>query len=48
MESMKDNKPLLYSVIGPLSFVILLVTNSIPDIAEKFSVVEFPPEVSKL
>ncbi|XP_074593748.1 endoplasmic reticulum transmembrane helix translocase [Brevipalpus obovatus] len=47
MESIRDNKPLLYSVIGPFSFVILLITGSIPDVAEQFSIVKFPPEIKQ-
>lgn len=46
MESMTQNKPLLYSIVGPIVFIFTIVTGLIPDLAESISIVEFPESVS--
>ena len=46
MESLRDNRPLLWSIVGSLAAVVTLVTGTLPDMCSQFSIVEFPPEVS--
>ena len=46
MESLIENRPLLWSVVGSILAVISLVLGSFPDLCHQFSVVEFPPDVS--
>jgi len=45
MESLRENKPLLWSVIGSIFAIIALVTGFLPDLATQFAIVEFPMEV---
>ncbi|RWS12635.1 manganese-transporting ATPase 13A1-like protein, partial [Dinothrombium tinctorium] len=44
MESLTENKPLLWSIVGSILTVIALVTGLFPDLATQFSIVEFPAE----
>lgn len=44
MESLRQNKPLLWSIAGSISAVICLVSGIFPDMCHQFSVVEFEPE----
>lgn len=46
MESLRQNKPLMYSIFGSIIAVIALVTGYFPDLAQQFAIVEFPQEVS--
>lgn len=46
MESLIENKPMLYSVIGSGFGVFLLAANVMPEMNEKFQLVELPDEVS--
>lgn len=48
MESMSQNKPLLYSIVGPIVFIFVIVTGLVPGLAESISIVELPESVSKL
>lgn len=48
MESLTQNKPLLWSVVCSISAVVALVTGWFPDLANQFSIVEFPLEVCSL
>ncbi|CAG0890511.1 unnamed protein product [Cyprideis torosa] len=48
MESLKENKGLLYAILGPLLVVALLAMGLSPGLAEFFQVVEFPEEFRKI
>nr|CAB3224441.1 manganese-transporting ATPase 13A1 [Phallusia mammillata] len=44
MESLWENKPLLYSLVGAGSFLVALVTNALPEVNQQFEIVEFENE----
>lgn len=46
MESLVENKPLLWSVFSSIIAVIVLVTGVAPELCEQFSIVPFPNDVS--
>ena len=46
MESLWENRPLLYSIVTSLAVVFTLATGVMPDLNEQFSVVMFPQDVS--
>ena len=46
MCSLWENKPLMYSIAGSFGLIVILVTGAMPDIAEQFSIVVFPYDVS--
>ena len=46
MESLRENKPLLYSLLFSGGAIIALTSGMLPDIADQFEIVEFPLEVS--
>lgn len=46
MESLKENRPLLWSIVASISAVTLLVLGASPDLCAQFSIVEFPADVS--
>ena len=46
MESLYENKPLMYSIIGATGSIFALALGLIPDVAQHFEIVEFDPEVS--
>ncbi len=46
MESLRENKPLLYSLMISGGAIIGLTSGMLPDIAQQFEIVEFPSEVS--
>ena len=46
MESLKDNRPLLWSIVGSILAVTTLVLGTLPELSSQFSIVEFPAEVS--
>lgn len=46
MESLRDNRPLLWSIVGSVMAVVCLVSGVMPDMAEQFSIVVFPADVS--
>ena len=46
MESMKENKALLYSLVSTGSFIFLLACGVIPELSQQFGIVDFPPEVN--
>ena len=48
MESLKENKPLLWSIIGSILAIMALISGLLPDIANQFAIVEFPTDVSHL
>ena len=46
MESLRENKPLLYSVCGSAFVIFSLAAGWLPDLAAQFEIIDFPPEVS--
>jgi cation-transporting ATPase 13A1 len=46
MESLKDNKPLLYSIFFSASAAVALASRISPEFNEQFQIVEFPDEVN--
>ncbi|KAK2719894.1 endoplasmic reticulum transmembrane helix translocase-like [Artemia franciscana] len=44
MESLTENRPLLYALFGSLAFIFSLGLGIIPDVAQEFSIVDFEPE----
>ncbi|GIY91854.1 manganese-transporting ATPase 13A1 [Caerostris extrusa] len=44
MESLSENKPLMYSILISGTAILMLVTGLSPDLAGVFSIVDFPPE----
>lgn len=45
MESLFENRPLLWSIVSSIMAVFTLVLGSFPNMNNQFSVVEFPAEV---
>ena len=45
MESMRENRALLYSLVSTGSFIVLLALGWSPDLCEQFGIVNFPDEV---
>ncbi len=45
MESLGENRSLLYSLVGTASFIVLLVLGWVPELCEQFGVIDFPDEV---
>lgn len=48
MESLTQNKALLYSIIGSSGTVLALALGIVPDLAHQFEIIDFPPDVSIL
>ena len=46
MESLQENRALLYSLLGSGSVVFALALGIFPDFAHQFEIVDFPTEVS--
>ncbi|XP_068689455.1 endoplasmic reticulum transmembrane helix translocase-like [Montipora foliosa] len=44
MESLLDNRALLYSLLASGGFVLCMITGSVPEINEQFEIVSFPPK----
>ncbi|PRD30690.1 UNVERIFIED_CONTAM: Atp13a1 [Trichonephila clavipes] len=44
MESLSENKPLMYSIVISGTAILMLVTGLSPDLAGIFSIVDFTPE----
>jgi len=44
MESMRENKALLYSLVSTGSFIVLLALGWSPELGEQFGIVDFPAE----
>lgn len=47
MESLRENKALLYSMVGSAAIVLALTMGLIPELAAQVEVIDFPSEVSK-
>lgn len=48
MESLAENKALLYSILVSAASILALALGIVPDIANQFEIVDFPPDVSSL
>lgn len=48
MESLKENKPLLYSILFSASAVVVLACRIMPEFSDQFQIVEFPDDVRKI
>ncbi|XP_022688555.1 manganese-transporting ATPase 13A1-like isoform X3 [Varroa jacobsoni] len=48
MESLFENKPLLYALLVPALVVVALVKNLMPDVSSQLELVEFPPDQANL
>ena len=48
MESLTENKPLLWSIVGSFLAVLALVTGLLPELSNQFAIVEFPLDVRLL
>lgn len=46
MESLTENKALMYSILGSAGAVLALAMGVVPDVAYQFEIVDFPPDVS--
>lgn len=44
MESLKDNKPLLYSILATEGVVLLLTLGIVPELSASFEIIDFPPD----
>lgn len=47
MESLKENKPLLYSILFSGSAVVVLAARLMPELSDQFQIVLFPDDVSR-
>ena len=45
MESLLDNRALLYSLLASAGFLVCMVTGFVPEINQQFEIVSFPPKV---
>lgn len=48
MESLRENRALLYSLLGSGGVVFALALGIIPEFAQQFEIIDFPSEVSIL
>ena len=48
MESLTENKALLYSIIGSAGAILALAMGIFPEMAYQFEIVDFPAEVSAI
>lgn len=48
MESLTENRALLYSLLGSGAAVLALAMGLVPEIASQFEIVDFPPEVTQI
>ena len=46
MESLWENKALLYALSATASFILILALGWLPELDEQFGIIEFPAEVS--
>lgn len=46
MESLRQNKALLYAIVGSGGTVLALALGLIPELAAQFEIIDFPPDVS--
>ncbi|TRY63708.1 hypothetical protein TCAL_03617 [Tigriopus californicus] len=48
MESLRENRALLYSLSGTASFIAILALGWIPELTEQFAIIDFPDEFRNL
>lgn len=48
MESLRENRLLLYSILASSSVVLCLALNLVPDVQSAFQIIDFPDDVSNL
>ena len=48
MESLRENKAMLYSLVGTGSFIALLALGWVPELNEQFAIVDFPDDFREL
>merc|ERR1719445_1060038 len=48
MESLWENKALLYALSGTASFILILALGWLPELDEQFGIIEFPPEYRQM
>jgi cation-transporting ATPase 13A1 len=48
MESLSENKPLLYSILFSAGSVFFLAGRLVPELSDQFQIVDFPDEVNKI
>jgi len=46
MESLRENRLLMYSILASSGVVACLALNLVPDLQSAFQIVDFPPDVS--
>lgn len=46
MESLRQNKALLYSILGSGGVVLALTLGLVPELSAQFEIIDFPPDVS--
>ena len=46
MESIRENRPLMISLVGTYSFIVFLALGWSSDLCEQFGIVQFPEEVN--
>lgn len=46
MESLRQNKALMYSIVGSGGTVLALALGLVPELAAQFEIIDFPPDVS--
>lgn len=46
MESLVQNKPLMYSILVSGGTVLALTLGIVPELATQFEIIDFPPDVS--
>lgn len=46
MESLNENRPLMFSILGSTLFIFALALGVFPEVAQQFEIVDFPFEVS--
>ena len=44
MESLKENRALLYSLVGTGSFILCLAVGAMPEVNQEFGIIEFDPD----
>ena len=45
MESIRENRPLMISLVGTYSFIVFLALGWSSDLCEQFGIIQFPEEV---
>ena len=47
MESLRENKAMLYSLSCTAGFIVLLALGWVPELREQFGIIDFPEEASQ-